>query len=297
MRGVILTNDFMSARSLISTLATQDIVTDLGRIESLLGSPPARAFWITCENCSALVRLSHVAQTSATLVGALASSAAASLICHSAFEEEILRYCDNRSLPAWEDGFNEGYGRLEAEVYGLVLTTPFSTGMLGSDSFEENHRAQQRIFPNNNASNSTSTEGGSIRRPTSCLRAREWSELLLSVLIRIEETAEEIVRILNASCSSSDSRYSKRQENIDGFAKEIDFAALYNGAIQLLAENIWELATSLSPPVDEEQEDGALRLDYAASSVQNRARRKLAQRRWPRIRWGLDFRWNSQEFT
>lgn len=283
----------MFARSLISVLANQDIVTDLGRIESLLCSPPAGACWTTCKDSGALVRLSHVFQTPATLVGALASSAAASLMCHSTFEEVILRHCSSRSLPAWDDDNNEGCDRLGAEAYGLVLAAPFSTGILGSNSFEEKYRAQQRSVPENSDGNSMLTAGGSLWQPTSCLRAQERSELLLSALTRVEETSEDIVRILNTSCSSSDSRYRKEEVNRNGFAEEVDLATQYDGAVQLLAENIWELAASLSTPIDEDQEDGALRLDHAASNMQNLARRQLARRRWARIRWGLDLRWKS----
>lgn len=276
------------------------MIADLGQLRCLLEPPPDSG---TACFPDALACLSHVTQTSVALVEALASSAAASLMCHPAFESQSQSVDSVQSLLSTrsDDDYNDRLNRLLAEAYGLVLEAPWSSEPGGIDDlFEEEkpgaaqQQADSEISGDGSGPGLTAEEQPSRRRTSpSCrlLRARNRSDLLLLVLTRVGETAQQILSILDLSCSmtsdiSGSLHWREKGGHGEKFAEEVDLAVEYHRAMKSFTEDMWELAASLSQPngEDEEEEEAALRLDHAASRMQHLARRQLARRRWLEIR-------------
>ncbi|CAM9181056.1 unnamed protein product, partial [Sphacelaria rigidula] len=253
----------------ILSRALQDMITDLGRIRCLLESAPGSG--IACFP-GALASLSHVTQTPAALVEALASSAAASVMCHPAFESQTQSVDGGQSLLSTgsDDDCNDGYNRLVAEAYGLVLVALPSCEPGGIDDLFEEEKpgaAQQQADSEISGDGSgwvLTAEGQPSRRRTSpscrLLRARDRSDLLLLVLTRVGETARQIHSILDVSCSmTADISGSLDRRKGGGhkkeFAEEVDLAVQYHRAMKSFTENVWELAASLSQSNGEDGEE------------------------------------------
>lgn len=284
-------------------LFTQEFITDLSQIISLLGPDPTGLrvdYTAGISDRCAQVRLCQIVQTPMNVIAALASSAAASLMSHPDFAETLLTAAvadDQPTPPAWDEERDRGYGRLVAEAYGAVLGAPFASGVSPCDGAlplradEENKHATQdtRLVGNNSSSEHVSTEVPSWQCAGICVRSQERCDLLLSLLARTEDAAEELVCILEASCASASGRIESgtegREEQIrDGFADLVISTKRYVGAMESLADDVWRLAVDVVSPNDDDGDGDALLIERAASVMQKRARGHLARKRWATMR-------------
>lgn len=182
------------------------------------------------DTAAASKQLARITQMSASMLEAFISSAAASLLSHPDVAELLGGFDSIESREA-----RGSTASLVAEVYGLVLAHPSScdssdgiSSEMGANGARENTRSM-----NCNGSTGSSPE---------YLHVQERLDVLQS--IGAEEVAEELMAILEDSCSASLYGEAGGDCHLDeGLVK-------YTSAIKSLVERVWEVASYACCPLD-----------------------------------------------
>lgn len=244
----------------------------------------------------------------ATLVRALASSATTSILSHPDAAEFIpgTSYdTGDDAEPVFPGGYHyaesENYATLVGEVYGTMLAAP--CGCMedyGGYSLRDRIRGRSESLSGTNDKRDSErgdTDLNDIREPPEiapassppspppCLRGQERFYLLQSIARKIDQTAEELLRMMEASNDSDECNNQLRQEGVEprrgrpsGGNKRPSsstYPVHYENVVRPMTDGLWELALTVSPrPMDlyddarAVEEEEVLRVDKAARRVQ-----------------------------
>lgn len=235
--------------------ALQDLLAHLGFISSQASStgqsfPVERLVKnVECPDGVARTRptrRSHFKSLPETFARALASSTAGSLLSQS----DVSNIVDGST-----DGFDDAeHASLVAEAYGILLLT--AAPDCGS---EEEHdvgltSVENRDGFTRNATIEPSRSDARLQSPYCCLRVHERMDVLRSIFQKIDATADELTRAIEASPPKYGRCYGGANpgagKRADLYTKSPPPFPCYDeheDLIRSMTEELWELALSVSP--------------------------------------------------
>lgn len=244
------------------------------------------------------------------LVRTLASSAAASLLFHPDFADAFTSHEDDGGVfsEQWRADESDDYSRLVAEVCSCLLLVPRASkssgggvgGGGGGELSSENDTNDQPEIDRNEAviihtgmdSSPAAPSSSPLSLPACYPRAKDRSQLLLSVVQLVDETAEEIACEMQKEPShpAHKNRHLQGKGPIDsGSSRDLGEPPssssrrwCYDDALQRMTNGLWELACGVSMPIDAIGEDNRaafLRIENAIRLVQEWLRRQWKRRK------------------